>query len=225
MSPRARYDEIAEWYDGQVGEAPWRRTILAEVLGEGTGWCLDVGCGTGRDLAAIAATGRRPVRVELSTNQLSVAATRWDMLVQGDAERLPFLSATFPTVTCSWVSSDVDDFAAMMREISRVISPGGAFVLYGVHPCFNGPSVETLEDGSRLVHPTYREARRHTHAPWWGVDGIRTKVGGMRQLPLAEFVNAIVEPGLRITSVKEPGQEPVPHSIVVTAHKAEHPSP
>lgn len=58
---------------------------------------------------------------------------------------------------------------------------------YGVHP------------GSRLVHPTYREARRHTESPWWGTDGIRTKVGGMRHVPLAEFINAFVQADLKIT--------------------------
>ncbi len=218
--PTARYDGIAGWYDAQVGDAPAHRHILADALGPGSGWCLDVGCGTGRDFEVIAQTGRRPIGLELSVDQLRIAAARSDALVRGDAERLPFRSGTFATVTSSWVSTDVDDFAAMMEEISRVLAPGGTFLFYGVHPCFNGPSVETLDDGSRLVHPTYREARRHTESPWWGVDGIRTRVGGMRHVPLADFINAIVDAGLRITRVAEPGDEAVPHSIVVRATKA-----
>lgn len=127
-------------------------------------------------------------------------------------------------MTSSWVSTDVDNFVAMMREISRVLIPGGLFLFYGVHPCFNGPGVETLEDGSRLVHPTYREARRHTESPWWGADGIRERVGGMRHVPLADLINAIVTADLRLARVAEPGQEAVPHSIVLVATKPSRPS-
>jgi ubiquinone/menaquinone biosynthesis C-methylase UbiE len=219
-TPRARYDDIAEWYDRHVGGSPSRDRVLTEFLGDGRGWCLDVGCGTGQGLVVIGATGRRPVGLELSARQLRLAAERCDALVQGSAERLPFRSGVFPTVTSSWVSTDVDDFAAMMREIGRVLAPGGTFFFHGVHPCFNGPQVETLDDGSRLVHPTYRDARRHTASPWWGPDGIRTRVGGMRHVPLAEFLNAIVGAPLQITRVAEPGPEAVPHSLVVLATKA-----
>jgi ubiquinone/menaquinone biosynthesis C-methylase UbiE len=220
-TPPVRYDDIAEWYDAQVGDAPSRRRTMAEFLGEGSGWCLDVGCGTGRDLPVIATTGRRPVGLDLSANQLRLAKARCDALVQGNAEVLPFRSGIFGTVISSWVSTDVDDFAAMVREIERVLAPGGTFLFYGVHPCFNGPSVETLADGSRLVHPTYREARRHTEAPWWGADGIRVTVGGMRHVPLADFINAFIDAELQITQIAEPGQEAVPHSIVVLATKPE----
>lgn len=218
---RARYDGIADWYDAQLADAPHRREILLAHLGPGRGLCLDVGCGTGRDLEAIASTGRTPVGVELSADQLRLAAQRAPLLVQADAERLPFAADTFPTVTSSWTSTDLDDFAAMLREITRVLIPGGRFLFYGVHPCFNGPTVESREDGARIVHPTYRQARRHTWSPWWGVDGIRTKVGGMRHVPLADLINAFLDAGLSLDRVTEPEPEqPIPAAIVITAKKA-----
>lgn len=56
-SRRARYDGIADWYDAQIEAAPHRGQVLQAQLGPGSGLCLDVGCGTGRDLEVIAATG------------------------------------------------------------------------------------------------------------------------------------------------------------------------
>lgn len=179
-------------------------------LGRGRGLCLDVGCGTGRDLEVIASTGRIPVGIELSTDQLRLASGRGGKLVQGDAERLPFTSNSFPTVVSPWTSTDVDDFPKMLVEIHRVLAPGGRFLFYGIHPCFNGPHVQPRDDRARSVYPSYREARRHTSAPWWGTDGIRTKVGGMRYVPLSDFINAFIAAGLQLHHVDEPDEEPVP---------------
>lgn len=213
----ARYDGIADWYDAQVGSAPHRHAVLRAHLPRGAGVCLDIGCGTGRDLAVIGEAGWTPVGVELSADQLRQARQRSHRLVQGDAEHLPFESASIAMVVSSWTSTDVDDFVRMLAEVARVLQPGGRFLFYGVHPCFNGPHVQDLPDESRLVHPTYRRANRHTSAPWWGTDGIRAKVGGMRHLPLSDFINAFICSGLTLSRLSEPGEEPVPSSIVVHA--------
>lgn len=50
-----------------------------------------------------------------------------------------------------------------------------------------------------------------------GIHGIRTRGGGMRHVPLADFLNAFINAGLQISRVAEPGDEPVPLSIVVAA--------
>lgn len=148
----ARYDGVADWYDEQVEAAPHRHEVLKANLPAGTGPCLDIGCGTGRDLAVIEALGWTPVGIEFSADQLRLARGRATRLVQGDAEKLPFRSDTFPRVVSSWTSTDVEHFDLMLKEITRVLSPGGGFLFYGVHPCFNGPHVETGEDRTRIVH-------------------------------------------------------------------------
>lgn len=215
----ARYDGVADWYDAQIEAAPHRPAVLKAHLPAGTGPCLDVGCGTGRDLAVIEELGWAPFGIELSGDQLRLARGRGTRLVQGDAERLPFGPNVFPMVVSSWTSTDVEHFDLMLTEVTRVLRPGGRFLFYGVHPCFNGPHVETGVDGTRIVHPSYREAQRHVWAPWWGVDGFRMKAGGMRHIPLAEFVNAFIGAALTITHVSEPDEEPVPHAIVIAATK------
>lgn len=119
----------------------------------------------------------------------------------------------------SWISTDVGHFDQMLAETARILIPGGQFLFYGVHPCFNGPHVETLDSGERIIHANYRQAKRHTSSPWWSSDGIRTRAGGMRHLPLAEFLNAFIDSGLQITRVTEPDDAAVPYAIVLKATK------
>lgn len=216
----ARYDGLADWYDAQLDAAPHRHQVLRDHLPAGEGPCLDVGCGTGRDLPVIAEFGWTPIGVDLAADQLRLASGRSRNLVQGDAQRLPFRSGAFPMAVSSWTSTDVEHFDRMLAETARVLQPGGRFLFYGVHPCFNGPHVETGADRSRVVHSTYREARRHVSSPWWGADGIRVRVGGMRHLPLADFLNAFSDAGLLIEHVSEPDEEPVPYAIVVAARRS-----
>lgn len=214
-----RYEGMAEWYDESArGSADGSAPALIDLLGPGTGLCLDLGCGTGLYLDAIVRTGRTPIGLDVSGDQLRLAKVRGERLVQGDAARLPFISGSFDTVAAAWISTDVDDFSAVVREANRVLRTGGEFALLGVHPCFNGPCVENREDGARIVHPTYRLSARHESAPWWGQGGIRERVG-MRHLPLSELLQAIIDGGLHIVHVSEPREDPIPAVLCVRAKK------
>lgn len=219
-SSRARYDGIAGWYDGIAQSSMVDSSqALAELLGRGSGPCLDLGCGTGLYSDVIRQTGRAPIGMDVSRDQLLLARQRGAQVVQGDAARLPFANEVFPTVAAIWISTDVDDFNAVVREAARTLKPGGLFVLFGVHPCFNGPCVESRDDGVRLVHPIYRMAERHLTAPWWATGGIRERVGGMRHLPLGDLLNAVIDAGLRIARVTEPGDDPIPAVLALRAYK------
>jgi SAM-dependent methyltransferase len=215
----ARYDGLADWYDeryvaGQNDHQPG----LLELLGPGSGPCLDLGCGTGRNFETIRATGRSVVGLDYSADQLRLARTRTDEpLMIGDAGSLPFAVGSFDTVMVMWISTDVDDFGQVVLEATRVLRPGGVLVAYGVHPCFNGPHVKWNEDGSRLVHPTYRQPGWHTESPYWG-DGIRRHVG-MHHLTLATYLNAFLIPALTLEHIKEPDTAGVPYSLAVRARR------
>lgn len=166
-NPQTKYDGLAQWYEDYNAEAARENQgPLTQLLGAGKGWCLDVGCGTGQYFDAIRSTGRSIVGLDRSADQLRIARGRDRAVVQGDATALPFADATFPTVVSLWASTDVDDWAQVMREAARVLQPGGLFVFYGVYPCFNGPHVQNREDGARINHPLYRDAGWHEAAPW-----------------------------------------------------------
>lgn len=138
-------------------------------------------------------------------------------MVRSEGEHLPFASASFDTVTAIWVTTDVEEVAVMFEETARVLRGGGRLVVFGVHPCFNGPLVEPMPDGSRLIHLGYRDAGWHEDSPWWG-DGIRRRAG-MRHVPLADLFEAVIGAGLTIETVIEPRHEPVPFILGISARK------
>ena len=215
----ARYDGLADWYDARfvTGAEPHQPGLL-DLLGPGSGACLDIGCGTGRNFETIRASGRSVVGLEFSADQLRLARPRTDgPLMIGDAGVLPFADASFDTAMVMWISTDVDDFTAVVQEATRVLRPGGVLVVYGVHPCFNGPHVLWNEDGSRVVYPSYRQPGWHAESPYWG-DGIRRHVG-MRHVPLADYLNAFLIPGLTIERFEEPDNAGVPHALALRARR------
>ncbi|MEU7896472.1 hypothetical protein AB0B45_26890 [Nonomuraea sp. NPDC049152] len=50
-------------------------------------------------------------------------------------------------------------------------------MFYGVHPCFNGPQIQNRDDGTLIIHPTYRVPGWHEAARWWTPGGIRSRFG------------------------------------------------
>jgi SAM-dependent methyltransferase len=215
---RPRYDGHAQWYEEwNRPNAERNAAEVAELIGPGSGLCLDLGCGGGLYFEVLAATGRTVVGLDRSTDQLRVASGRSRHVVQGDAAALPFADGAFPAVTALWISTDVDDFTAVLAEAARVLAPAGLFAFFGAHPCFNGPHAEWRDDGGVLAHPGYRQAGWHQEAPWWG-NFIRRRVG-MRQHTLAELLGAFLATGLVIEHIAEPGERPVPTSLSIRARK------
>lgn len=218
----ARYDGQAAWYDAfNAPGAEANRAQLRDLVGPGTGRCLDLCCGTGQYAGQLRETGRTVIGVDRSIDQLRVARGRVrEPLVLADAAALPFADDSFDAVVALWISTDVNDFAGVVREAARVLAPGGVFAFYGVHPCFNGPHVELREDGATVVHPTYRIAGWHAQAPYWKPGGVRSRVG-MRHVPLAEFLNAFLAARLTIEQVVEARPEdPVPHALGIRSRAA-----
>ena len=214
-----RYDGHADWYDNWnkphiAGNAP----EVLDLLGAGDGLCLDLGCGTGLYFDVLAGAGWTVVGLDRSADQLRIARDRSRHIVQADAAALPFADGIFPAVVTLWISTDVDDFAAVLAESARVLRPGGFAVFYGAHPCFNGPHTQWLDDGGVLAHPTYRQAGWHPEAPWWGAF-VRKRVG-MRHHPLPDVLNAFIRTGLVIEHIAELGDRPVPAILGIRARKA-----
>ncbi|MEV0148261.1 MULTISPECIES: class I SAM-dependent methyltransferase [unclassified Nonomuraea] len=216
----ARYEGHAEWYDsyvesGAAANVDW----IADLLGPGEGLCLDIDCGTGLYLDTIRSTGRTVVGLDRSADQLRRARQRDRApLLRSDALALPFAADTFGTVTALWVSTDIGDFAGLLKEAARVLLPGGLLLFYGVHPCFNGPHIEVREDGAVVIHPTYRIKGWHERSPWWRAGGIRERVG-MSHVPLPDLINAFIDAELSIDRVYEPREHPIPTVLAVKAFR------
>lgn len=132
--------------DSPGGEFVWCPEGLHEgdmkFLGDVTGKAvLEIGCGSAPCSRWLAGQGARPVGLDLSRGMLerglAVMARGGPRvpLVQADAEALPFADASFD-LACSAFGAVpfVADSAQVMREVARVLRPGGRWVFSVNHP-------------------------------------------------------------------------------------------
>jgi len=118
------------------GQDPrWRASMVAAVGARAGERVLDVATGTG--LVARALVRRYDVEVvglDQSAQMLAAARARLAAspalekritLVAGQAERLPFADGEFDHLTFTYLLRYVDDPAATLRELARVVAPGG----------------------------------------------------------------------------------------------------
>jgi SAM-dependent methyltransferase len=91
---------------------------------------LDVGCGTGANLEMLAQYGEAE-GVDVSTEALACCRARGLQNVrQGEAEKLPYADGSFDLVTALDVVEHLDDDVAGLREMRRVLRPGGRALLF-----------------------------------------------------------------------------------------------
>ena len=106
---------------------------------------LDVATGTGAVAERLVLCHRCQVTgLDQSADMLVAARARLEegglaqrvTLIEGEAERLPFADASFDALTVSYLLRYVDDPAATLRELVRVVRPGGtvASLEFGVPP-------------------------------------------------------------------------------------------
>lgn len=222
MGVVAAYDEIADWYEEQF--LPGQRAAgadpigvdraLRDLLGAGDGVCLEIGCGTGAHADSVRDLGRQPVGVDLSAGMLRHARGRLPA-ARGDAGRLPFGTGSLPAVIAVMVHTDMPGYPAVLREVARVLRPGGVFVHVGVHPCFCGGFADRGDTDAVVIRPGYLD--RHWTTQSWTDQGLRDKVGAAHW-PLPALLNAFPAAGLTLERFAE-GGEPTPIMLAVRARK------
>jgi demethylmenaquinone methyltransferase/2-methoxy-6-polyprenyl-1,4-benzoquinol methylase len=128
-------------------DAGWRREVarLATAAGGQDGRAprvLDVATGTGDLALALAAAGAgEVVGVDFASPMLVAAAKKVDdagrppvALVTGDALRLPFPDGAFDACTVAFGLRNMTDYAAAIREMTRVVRPSGRWVCLELTP-------------------------------------------------------------------------------------------
>jgi SAM-dependent methyltransferase len=125
----------------EVEETHWwfvgRRRIIGSFvekicreLGRERPRILDVGCGTGANLELLAKYGKAE-GVDVSTEALDFCRARGlENVRQGEAEKLPYADESFDLVTGLDVVEHLDDDVAGLREMHRVLKPGGRALLF-----------------------------------------------------------------------------------------------
>jgi demethylmenaquinone methyltransferase/2-methoxy-6-polyprenyl-1,4-benzoquinol methylase len=127
------------------GQDPrWRRAMVAAIDPRPGQRVLDVATGTGLVASELVRRGGcQVIGLDQSEEMLAGARARLGAdpalarhvtLVPGEAERLPFGDGEFDALTFTYLLRYVDDRAATMRELARVVKPGGriGMVEFGV---------------------------------------------------------------------------------------------
>lgn len=118
----------ADWQD-RIDAWPMIRAYKARVqqLLPNDGLVLDIGCGTGGDLAAIGID--RAIGLDSSDVMCRRAAGRGGRVCRGDGHALPFANASFAAASADRVLQHLNDPPAALQELLRVVRPGGSIVL------------------------------------------------------------------------------------------------
>ena len=137
-----RYDRVGAVMS--FGQDPrWRRALVDAIAPRPGMRILDVATGTGMVAFALAKRGATVVGLDQSEAMLGAARARLQRtpelaqrleFVIGEAESLPFEDAEFDALSFTYLLRYVDDPLATMRELARVVKPGGpiAMVEFGV---------------------------------------------------------------------------------------------
>jgi ubiquinone/menaquinone biosynthesis C-methylase UbiE len=110
-----------------------RRALIEDLIVEGLGGrtgarLLDVGCGTGANLATFARHARA-TGIDMSAEALSFCKERGvPSVARSRVERLPFADGTFDVVTALDVLEHTDDDLEALAELRRVCRPGGLLI-------------------------------------------------------------------------------------------------
>jgi phosphatidylethanolamine/phosphatidyl-N-methylethanolamine N-methyltransferase len=153
IQTQSRYNRIAPVYDlmeaivERLAFRRWREQLWAQVDGNRI---LEVGVGTGKNVSYYP-KGVQVTAVELSDKMLERAQRRAQELDSEvdlrlmDAQRLSFPDATFDAAVASFVFCSVPDPVLGLRELGRVVRPGGQILLLE-HVRVNKPVIGRLMD-------------------------------------------------------------------------------
>jgi SAM-dependent methyltransferase len=168
-----------------------RRRVLNQVVSRlglpVSSRILDAGCGSGRNMVELARYGK-VTGIELSEVALATAREREvGEVVDGSVMDMPFAEDSFDLAVCLDVIEHLEDDRGALRELRRVVVPGGMLLV-------TVPAYQWLWSSHDTVHHHYRRYRRSTllraarEAGWWGE---RSTYFNSLLLPVAVMVRSL----------------------------------
>jgi SAM-dependent methyltransferase len=193
---------------------------------------LDVGCGEGRVARDLKALGHRVIAIDSSPTLLR-AARELDPeleIVEAKATSIPLPDRAADLAVAFMSLMDMDDMETAVREVARVLEPGGRFVLAVVHPInAAGTFADPADpDSPFLITESYFDVRRYRE---------RIERGGLRMTfesfhrTFQQYADSLVEAGFVIEAVREvtddadPRWRRIPLFLHVRAKRGNAPQP
>ena len=206
--PANDFDRFAEAYtaetEGSLVNSYYERPAILALAGDVTGRrILDAGCGSGPLYAALRDLGATVTGIDSSAEMLRLARQRLgagaSLHLSDLRAPLPFANDSFDDVVASLVLHYLEDWAAPLAELRRILTPGGRLIASVDHP-FQSQA----QAGPGANYFATRE--------WsfqWMLDGHSARMSFWHR-PLHAMTDAFVGAGFRIAVISEP--QPVPEA-------------
>ncbi|MBU3822044.1 bifunctional demethylmenaquinone methyltransferase/2-methoxy-6-polyprenyl-1,4-benzoquinol methylase UbiE [Flavobacteriaceae bacterium XHP0103] len=138
------FDTISGEYDGlnrviSFGiDVKWRKKVVKTVKETNPKTILDIATGTGDLAIALASTNAdKIIGLDISSGMLAVGKEKINKkglsdrieMVLGDSENMPFEDNTFDAITVAFGIRNFETLENGLKEILRVLKPGGCFVI------------------------------------------------------------------------------------------------
>ncbi|CAH1665096.1 class I SAM-dependent methyltransferase [Chelatococcus asaccharovorans] len=175
------------------------RPVLQRIEGRGHRKALDVGCGEGRFCRMLQERGISAIGLDPTEAMLAEARRRDPAgdYRQGYAEALPFADGTFDLVVSYLSLIDITDATAAIREMARVLEPGGSLIIVNLNGFATAGHWDDPPAKTRFVIRDYLDDR----AEWVAWRGIRIRNW---HRPLSRYMKALIEAGLILRHFDEP---------------------
>ncbi len=222
----AQWDRNADVWAYQVRKqhdifrGHWNNPAFIEFVGDISGKeVLDAGCGEGTNTRIFARRGARITGVDLSAKMLEFARAeevreplgiRYERASFTKMEM--FKAGSFDAVISTMALMDGPDFPGAMREIARVLRPGGTLAFSILHPCFATKGMGWIRDDSgRAIKFTV--ADYFNSEPWiehWkfsrAPNASEVQEFGVPRFDrtLTDYINPTIAAGLRLEEIREP---------------------
>jgi 2-polyprenyl-3-methyl-5-hydroxy-6-metoxy-1,4-benzoquinol methylase len=170
---------------------------------------LDAGCGEGYMCRKLSDLGAQVAGIDASEKLIHAARHHSDQqhasasFEVASADSLPFADASFDLVLCNHLLNDLPDPSDTIRELARVLRPGGRTVILMLHPCFYNKHSERATASNGAIAAAYFEARSIDQH--FEVDGLTSPAANTAWFrPLEFYTEELRKSGFLITSITEP---------------------
>ncbi|MBS1782118.1 MAG: bifunctional demethylmenaquinone methyltransferase/2-methoxy-6-polyprenyl-1,4-benzoquinol methylase UbiE [Bacteroidetes bacterium] len=175
-SKLTKKDQVAEMFNNIAGkydflnhflslgiDKGWRKKAIRELSAIHPERVLDVATGTGDlAIAAVKANPKSIVGVDIAEQMLAVgrekiAKLKLDRIIslqKGDSESLPFESNSFDAATCAYGVRNFENLEAGLRDMCRVIRPGGKVIILEFSKPKKFPIKQLYQFYFRFILPT-----------------------------------------------------------------------
>jgi 2-polyprenyl-3-methyl-5-hydroxy-6-metoxy-1,4-benzoquinol methylase len=227
---RRIWDANARWWDDRIGDGNDFQNLLIEPATERLlsirpgDTILDAACGGGRFARRMADLGARVVAFDDSAAFIACARERtareakiaYHVVDAGNPEALLSLSANrFDKAVCTMALMDMPEIRPLFSALSRMLTPGGAFVFSVTHPCFHSASIQRFleiyeEDAGRHIIRSGVKVSSYLLPSARKTEGIvgQPEPQWFFHRPICVLLQAGFDAGFVVDGIEEPGFPP-----------------